>query len=171
VIFLEVKQERDYMSQQLLNSLWEGIQEEGQVMVGLRENQNHSEPMHAYLDKNADDRLWLIMKKDNRVAKGGESIVQYIGKDHKLFASIAGELVEEEDQSMLDMFWSNAAEAWFDEGIDDPNLHFMRLDLKSVEIWNKNPTFTGALKMSTGSKVDPEDAGDHTLVEFKKRAQ
>jgi len=158
------------MSQQLLNLLWEGIREEGQVMVGLQNNAAHSEPMHAYLDENADDRLWLIMKKDNRVANGGNSIVQYIGKNHKLFASMSGELVEEKDQSMLDMFWSNAAEAWFDEGIDDPELHFMRLDLKSVEIWSKDPTFTGALKMSAGSRVDPEDAGDHTLVEFTQQA-
>jgi general stress protein 26 len=168
---LAAQQERDYMSQQLLNLLWKSIQEDGQVMVGLQKNAEHSEPMHAYLDENVEDRLWLIMKKDNRVADGGKSIVQYIGKDHKLFASITGELVEEKDQSMLDMFWSNAVEAWFDEGIDDPNLHFMRLDLNSVEIWSKNPTFTGALKMSTGAKVDPEDAGDHTLVEFTKRAQ
>lgn len=158
------------MSQQLLNLLWEGIREEGHVMVGLQQNAAHSEPMHAYLDENADDRLWLIMKKDNRVANGGKSIVQYIGKDHTVFASMSGELVEEKDQSMLDMFWSNAAEAWFDEGIDDPDLHFMRLDLKSVEIWSKDPTFTGALKMASGSKVDPEDAGDHTLVEFTQRA-
>ena len=68
------------------------------------------------------------------------------------------------------MFWSNAAEAWFDKGIDDPDLHFMRLDLRSVEIWSKDPTFTGALKMSTGAKVDPEDAGDHTLVEYTEKA-
>jgi general stress protein 26 len=157
------------MSQQLLNLLWEGIREEGQVMVGLQKNAAHSEPMHAYLDENSDDRLWLIMKKDNRVANGGKSIVQYIGKNHKVFASMTGELVEEKDQSMLDMFWSNAVEAWFDEGIDDPELHFMRLDLKSVEIWSKDPTFTGALKMSAGARVDPEDAGDHTLVEFTKK--
>ena len=88
------------MSQQLLNLLWKNIQEDGQVMVGLQNNAEHSEPMHAYLNADTDDRLWLIMKKDNRVAEGGKSIVQYVGKDHKLFASMSGQLVEEEDESM-----------------------------------------------------------------------
>jgi len=155
------------MSQELYNELFNAISQESEVMVGLQLNAAHSEPMYAHVDKDRDTNLWFFMANDNRVASGGKSMIQFVSKDHKLFACMSGDLVEETDPDTLEKFWSNSTEAWFEGGIDDPKLHMMRFELQNVEIWTKTPNLTGALKLASGAKVEPEDVGDHAVVDIK----
>ena len=155
------------MSQELYSELFAAIKDENQVMVGLRKNAEHSEPMSAFVDLDDDNKLWFYMAQDNRVAAGGRTTVQYVSKEHTLFASMIGQLVEETDTVIIDKFWSNAVAAWFEGGKDDPKLKMMRFDIDSAEIWTKDPTFTGALKLASGAKVDPEDVGQHTKVDIQ----
>ena len=155
------------MSKELYENLFKAISQEGEVMLRLQNSAEHSEPMYAHVDSDRDLSLWFFMDKSNRVAGGGLASVQFVSKDHKLFGSILGRLVEEKDSSLVEQFWSNPTAAWFEGGIDDPSVHLMRLDLQSAEIWTKSPNLTGAFKLMSGSKVDPEDVGDHALVDIK----
>lgn len=155
------------MSQELYNQLINAISQEGETMVGLRKNAEHSEPMYAHVDKENDTSLWFYMNKDNRISSGGKSMIQFVSKDHKLFACMCGQLTEETDTNYIEKFWSNPTEAWFEGGIDDPTLLMMRFELQSAEVWTKSPNLTGVMKLASGAKVEPEDVGDHTVVEIK----
>ena len=153
--------------QDLYNQLFNALNIEHEVMVGLRKNAEHSEPMHAHVDLDFDTKLWFYINDDNRVASGGRTMVQFVSKEHKLFACMSGQLKQEKDRSVIDKFWSNEVEAWFEQGKEDPKLKMMRFDIDSAEIWTRSPSFTGALKLAAGAKVEPSDVGEHALVEIE----
>ncbi|MEP7704800.1 pyridoxamine 5'-phosphate oxidase family protein [Paraglaciecola sp. 25GB23A] len=152
------------MSNELKNRLWKIMHEQGSVMVGLSKNDEHSEPMHAQVDEDIANNLWIFTTKDNRVAEGGSSTLQFVAKNHDIFACLRGQLIEEKDKTMLDKFWSSGVEAWYENGKTDKNLLLMRFELESAEIWTQEPSITGMLKLSTGAKVSASELGEHTLA-------
>lgn len=145
--------------------MWKKMADSPFVMVGLVGSDAHSEPMTAQLDKHADSEFWFYTGKSNRVARGGKAMVQFVSKDHKIFACIKGTLTEETDPAVIDRYWSNEVEAWFDGGRNDPELMMLRFDLDDAEIWEGDESFTGYFKMLTGKTIDPDEAGRHVRVD------
>ncbi|MDP5031568.1 MAG: pyridoxamine 5'-phosphate oxidase family protein [Paraglaciecola sp.] len=152
------------MSNELKKELWDNITEQGFVMVGLSQTDQHSEPMHAHVDKSKPHSLWIYTTKDNRVATGGKSMIQFVSKGHDLFACMLGQLSEESDTSLIDKFWSSGVEAWYENGKEDDSLLMMRFDLNNAEIWTQDASITGKIKLATGATVEPEDLGEHAVV-------
>ena len=91
-------------------------------------------------------------------------MAQFVSKDHDLFACIEGRLVEETDPAVIDRYWSNAVEAWYPGGRDDPNLLMLRFELGDAEIWTSDSSATGFFKLLTGAKVEGREVGDHVQV-------
>lgn len=149
---------------QVRERMWKKMADSPFVMVGLTHADQHFEPMTAQLDKDANSEFWFYTAKDNRIAPGGPAMAHFVSKDHKLFACIRGTLVEETDPAVIDRYWSNQAEAWFDGGRNDPSLKMMRFELKDAEIWEGDESLTGKLKMLTGMTIEPDEAGRHTEV-------
>lgn len=152
------------MSKELKKQLWKTIQEQGTVMVGLSKDGLHSEPMQAQVDKNNENSLWFYTFKDNRVAEGGKSMLQFVGKKHEIFSCMGGQLTEEKDSAKIDKFWSKDIEAWYKDGKSDKNLLMMRFDLDDAEIWTRDPSLAAKLKMATGASISANEAGDHIRV-------
>lgn len=144
--------------------MWKKMEDSPFVMIGLTGSNEHSEPMTAQLDKHADSEFWFYTSKDNRIAPGGPAMAQFVSKDHKLFACIRGTLVEETDPAVIDKYWSNQTEAWFDGGRNDPKLKMMRFELDDAEIWEGDQSITGLFKMLTGQTIKPSEAGRHAEV-------
>lgn len=149
---------------EIKEEFWEELANSPYVMVGLEADQKHSIPMNAVLDRDADHCFWFYTSKDNRLAKGGPAMVQFASKGHDIFACVAGTLVEETDPEVIDRYWSNSVEAWYDQGRDDPNLLMLRFELASAEIWEADPGLKGIFKMLTGATMEPEDLGSHAKV-------
>ena len=61
------------------------------VMIGLNDGQ-HSEPMNVKTDDDQPNALFIFSAHDNRIAKGGEAMAQFVGKGHDFFACLAGNL-------------------------------------------------------------------------------
>ncbi len=59
-------------------------------MVGLTGEGQHSEPLTVQLDKDQVDTLWFFIGKNNRLAKGGAAMVQFVSKGHDYFACLSG---------------------------------------------------------------------------------
>lgn len=152
------------MSNELKTQLWKTMQEQGSVMVGLRKNDEHSEPMYAQVDTDNLNCIWFYTTKDNRAAEGGKSMLQFVSKKHDIFACLKGQLVEEKNNAIKDKFWSSGVEAWYKSGKADENLLVLRFDLDSAEIWTHDPNISGILKLATGVKVSAEEVGEHTVV-------
>lgn len=144
--------------------MWKKMADSPFLMIGLENSGEHSEPMTAQLDPDANSEFWFYTRKDNRIAPGGPAMAQFVSKDHKVFACIRGSLTEETDPAIIDKYWSKQTEAWFDGGRNDPNLKMMRFDLSDAEIWEGDESIGGMFKMLTGMKIKPDEAGRHTEI-------
>lgn len=141
--------------------MWEKLSKSPFVMVTLTGADAHAEPLTAQLDEDVEGKFWFYTRKDNRVAPGGPAMAQFVSKDHKVFACIPGNLTPETDQAIVDKYWSNMVEAWFDGGRSDPNLLMLRFELQDAEIWEGDESILGKFKMLTGMKIDGDEVGRH----------
>jgi general stress protein 26 len=149
---------------ELKKDLWKRMEQSPFIMIGLTGDHEHSEPLTAQLDKDQVDTLWFFIGKDNRLAKGGAAMAQYVSKGHDLFACLSGSVRVDNDRSMIDELWSKQVEAWFPGGKDDPNLALLRFDINSAELWETDMSLTGKLKMIFGGKIRPDEEGSHAKV-------
>ncbi len=121
--------------QELKKTLWKKMSESPFLMVGLTGGHQHSEPLTAQLDEDQVDTLYFFVAKDNRIAKGGPAMAQFVSKGHDFFACIAGTISQDNDPVMIDKLWNTYVEAWFEGGRNDPKLALIRLDISSAEAW------------------------------------
>ncbi len=149
---------------EIRDRFWKEMTESPFLMVGLQGAHQHSVPMTAQLDKNADSAFWFYTSKDNRLAAGGPAMAQFSAKDHYLFACIDGTLVEESDPAVIDRYWSKEVEAWYPGGRSDPNLLMLRFDLGNAEIWRADMSLKGVFKQLFGGDVRSEMQGKHAEI-------
>ncbi len=133
------------------------------VMIGLGDGE-HSEPMTAQIDDDRPNTLFFFAGRDNRIASGGDAMVQFASKGHDFFACLAGNVSTHNDRAQIDKLWSKQIEAWFPEGKDDPNLTLLRFDIASAELWEADVSIGGRLKMLFGGTIDSSEVGDHAVV-------
>lgn len=150
-------------AQELKNDLWAKMSASPFLMVGLQDG-GHSLPLTAQLDKDQVDTLWFFIGRDNRLAKGGAAMAQFVSKGHDYFACLAGTARVDNDAAMIDKLWSKQAEAFFPEGRDDPNLALLRFDIDNAELWETDMSLSGKLKMLLGGTVKGSEAGSHARV-------
>jgi general stress protein 26 len=148
---------------ELKQHLWSKLSASPFVMIGLQ-NGEHSEPLTAQLDKDQVDTLFFFIGKDNRLAKGGMAMAQFVSKGHDYFACLSGTARVDNDFGTIDKLWNRQVEAWFPGGKDDPNLALLRFDIDSAELWETDMSLTGKVKMLFGSKVRSDEAGSHAVV-------
>ncbi|GAA0735262.1 pyridoxamine 5'-phosphate oxidase family protein [Sphingomonas japonica] len=158
---MQAKQEEDAAVRE---RMWKEMGKSPFVMIGLVGSHQHSEPMTAQLDKDANSEFWFYCNKDNRIAKGGEAMAQFVSKGHDIFACIHGTLTQETRPEIFDKYWSNATEAWFEGGKQDPNVMMLRFELTDAEIWEGDQSVGGLFKMLTGQTIKPDEAGKHAEV-------
>ena len=153
----------DKTDKELRQDMWKAMSSSPYVMLGLDSDHRHFEAMYAVTDPDADSEFWFYTKKDNRAAPGGPAHVTFVSKGHDLFASISGTLVEETRPDIKQKYFNNQVEAWYDQGLQDPELLMLRFDLGTAEIWEQDQSLLGKLKMITGQTIKgSEEAGSHT---------
>ncbi|MHA6723366.1 pyridoxamine 5'-phosphate oxidase family protein [Sphingomonas sp. RS2018] len=154
--------ERD--DETIKQDMWKKMADSPFVMIGLEGGGQHSIPMTAQLDPDANGEFWFYTTKDNRVAPGGHAMAQFVSKGHDLYACLAGTLVDETREDIKDKYWSKQVEAWYPQGRQDPNLLMLRFELDSAEIWESDMTIGGRFKMLTGQTIKPSESGSHAEV-------
>ncbi|MBT2187971.1 pyridoxamine 5'-phosphate oxidase family protein [Sphingobium nicotianae] len=147
------------------DDFWNALARSPFLMVKRNDSDDHALPMTAQLDRDLGPArggaIWFFTERNNRLAKGGPAMAQYVAKGHDLFACISGVLYPEQDPALIDRFWSPTVAAWYDGGRDDPDLLMLRMDLMDVEIWEADVGIKGLLRMVTGSKIKGREAGKH----------
>lgn len=118
-------------------------------------------PMSPQLDKNANSAIWFFTHKNSKFAALGPVTAIFQGKGHDIFARFDGTLAIESSQERFDQFWSNFIEAWYDQGKDDPDLLFLRMDLGTAEIWDADMGLLTTARMAMGGYVEPEAEERH----------
>ena len=149
---------------EIKQALWHKMEASPFVMVGLTGAGGHSEPLTAQMDKDSVDTLWFFIGKDNRLARGGAAMAQFVSKGHDFFACLSGNARIDNDFAQIDKLWNRHVEAWFPGGKSDPNLALLRFDIDSAELWETDMTLSGKLKMLFGGKITGGEEGSHAVV-------
>jgi general stress protein 26 len=152
---------------EIRGDMWRELGDSPFLMIGLEGQHRHAVPMTAQLDPDAHGKFWIYTHTHSRIAAGGPAMAQFVAKGHHLYACIAGTLVAETDGAVIDRYWSDIVEAWYDQGRTDPDLLMLRFELDDAEVWETDTSIAGAFRMLTGRKVDPSEAGSHAEVALR----
>lgn len=149
---------------ELKKTLWKKMEGGPFIMIGL-EGGGHSEPLTVQLDKDQVDTLLFFIRRDNRLARGGRAMAQFVSKGQDFFACLSGVARVDDNPALIDKLWSNQAEAWFPGGRNDPSLALLRFDIDDAELWEADVSISGKLKMLFGGKINASEEGSHAVVE------
>lgn len=108
--------------------------------------------------------FWFYIRKDNCIVEGGEVMVYFFFKGYDVFVCICGVLVRELWFEIIDKYWFNLVEVWYDEGKNDFNLCMFRFELVDVEIWYVDLSLKGMFKMMMGKILNGDEMGEYDKV-------
>ena len=155
----------DHNSQEVAEKFLDKLKSSPFVMIGLESDHQHSEPMTAQIDDDQPNTLFFFAGRDNRLAKGGAAMAQFASKGHDFFACLSGSVSHDDNRAQIDKLWNKAAEAYFPQGKEDPNLALLRFDVNSAELWEAEVSLGGKLKMLFGGTIKADELGSHAVVD------
>ena len=139
------------------------------MLTTINDGKLHSRPMSTQeLDENGD--LWFFtsdgsrkigeFEHDNRIN------VAYSDPDGNTYVSVFGTAEVVKDRAKIQELWSPVYKAWFPEGIDDPKICLLKIQVQDAEYWDapnsKIVQLAGFVKaLVTGQEAD---MGDHGTV-------
>ncbi|WP_310469093.1 pyridoxamine 5'-phosphate oxidase family protein [Sphingomonas sp.] len=161
--------------QRLEKKLWEELEDSRFVMLGLHGvDDDFTRPMTAQVDrpKDADDdqpgKIYFFAAHSEDLVKGlaksNKAIATFAAKDHKLFASIHGKLVLDQDRAVIERLWNPIIASWYKDGKDDPDLALIRFDADKADVWEAATGATlkaAALKMLFNIDPGKEHQDEH----------
>ena len=90
--------------------------------------------------------------------------------DRKSFVSVSGTAQLVRDRKKAEELWNPAYKAWFPDGLDDPNLALLKVNVEKAEYWDSPGSavvhLAGFVKaLATGQRYD--SAGENEKVELR----
>lgn len=132
----------------------------------------YSRPMATqklYVDE-FTGRLWFFSKKNspkNHSIENDQHVnLAYAEPDKQRYVSVSGRATISEDKAKMKELWNPFLKAWFPEGIDDPEISLIAVDVESAEIWDspssKVVQLVGFVKAAvTGKPMDQNVTSKH----------
>lgn len=127
----------------------------------------HSRPLAVLADE-FEGSIWFFTAdpspKSEDIARNPQVNVAYA--DDKGYLSISGTASIDRDQTRIDQLWTPMAEAWFENGRDDPSVALLRVDARSAEYWSTDkPGVVRAFEIAKAiiTKTAP-DVGENRTV-------
>lgn len=131
----------------------------------------HSRPMSTQKDE-FDGTIWFFTESDSgkvfEVERDRQVNLSYANPSKQSYVSVSGRARLVRDKDKAKELWNPMYKAWFPQGLDDPKLALLAVDVDSAEYWDtpgsKIMHLVGFAKaMLTGQKYE---AGDHAKVEL-----
>ncbi len=99
----------------------------------------HSRPMTTQ-QKDFDRHLWFFTGLSTEIVPEVESNpkvnVSYSSPDKNSYVSVSGAASVVRDRAKIKELWSPLYKAWFPEGVDDPDLCLLKVDVSEAEYWD-----------------------------------
>lgn len=138
----------------------------------------HSRPMvtQKIEVKSFDGTLWFFSKKNsikNHDIENDQHVnLAYANTDKQHYASVQGRAFTSTDKNKMRELWNPALKAWFPEGIDDPEISLIGVNVESAELWDSPPgkvvQLVGFMKSTlTGRPLDQNLSSRH--IELQNR--
>lgn len=137
------------------------------MLTTVNDGKLHSRPMSTQeLDENGN--LWFFTadntRKADEVAADNRVNVAYSAPDDNRYVSVFGTAEITRDRAKMKELWSPIHKAWFPEGLDDPHICLMKIDIEDAEYWDapssKIVQLAGLVKaLVTGTEADYGEQG------------
>src|SRR4029077_4838805 len=99
----------------------------------------HSRPL-ATQDVEFDGTLWFFTAagsaKTSEIRQYPQVSVSYASADHPRSCALSGRASLIQEAEKMKELWSPVYRAWFPQGLDDPELALMRVDVDKAEYWD-----------------------------------
>ena len=131
----------------------------------------HARPM-AVLDLDFDGELWFFTQKDapkvDQIEAEPRVNVAYSDPSNQDYVSLAGRAKLVVDQALNEKYWQPQFEAWFPDGVDDPQLALLKIEVEGAEYWDSPSSTIAHIKGFVQTKLSGEQqhVGDHAKVEI-----
>jgi general stress protein 26 len=131
----------------------------------------HSRPM-AVQEMEFDGDLWFFTGKSTMKAQeikfDSHVNVSFAKPEDNKYVSVSGRARLVDDPAKAKQLWNPMYKAWFPEGLDDPDLALMKVEVTRGEYWdapNGAVTYLWGLAkaMVSGQRADP---GEHEKVDL-----
>lgn len=132
----------------------------------------HSRPMGT-LELNPDEfqgTIWFFSRKDSlknySIKKDQHVNLSYANPDKHQYVSVTGRAFISDDRSKMQELWNPILKAWFPEGLEDPDLGLIGINVESAELWDSPPAkvvqMLGFVKSAvTGKPYDQKAHSQH----------
>ena len=100
----------------------------------------HSRPMTTQNKRIDDDALWFFMSRSGDPVAEFEGDAQvnvsYANPGSDTYVSVSGIATIVDDAAKKQQLWNKAAEAWFKDGVNDPDLALVRVRIEHADYWD-----------------------------------
>lgn len=137
------------------------------MLTTVKQGKLHSRPMSTQeLDENGN--LWFFTsdntRKADEVAADDRVNVAYSAPDDNKYVSVFGTAKILHDRAKMEELWTPAHKAWFPDGLDDPHICLIKVDVEDAEYWDapssKIVQIAGFVKaLVTGTEADYGEQG------------
>ncbi|MFZ6711352.1 pyridoxamine 5'-phosphate oxidase family protein [Undibacterium sp. TC9W] len=112
--------------------------------------------------------MWFFISDEanylNAVRQHPEVNVSFADVDDSLYVSISGRAEVLRDRQKAEELWNVMAKPWFPEGVDDPHLMLLKVQIHAAEYWDSGSSkmtqlFAMAKAAITGEQ--PKNIGEH----------
>ena len=130
----------------------------------------HSRPM-ATQDKPEDGVLWFFTYDDtpktDEIRQDRRVNLSYAKPDKQRYVSVSGTATIVRDRAKMKELWNPIYKTWFPEGLDDPKVVLLRVDVDQAQYWD-GPGFVGMAidvvrSLATGTQAS---GGQEGKLEF-----
>ncbi|QSQ11510.1 pyridoxamine 5'-phosphate oxidase family protein [Myxococcus landrumensis] len=115
----------------------------------------HSRPMWTQ-DHDFDGDLWFFTRahahKVDELEEDHHVNISFADPSRERYVSVSGRCQLEKDPRRMREMWSPALEAWFPQGLDDPELALLRVSVQRAEYWD-TPTLGASGPDSSASNL------------------
>ncbi len=133
----------------------------------------HARPM-TLLQAEPNGDLWFLTGKNTAVVSEVENDrrvnISFCNTDGNVFVSISGLGRLPDDPAKVKELWNPAFRTWFPDGLEDPNLALLKIEVESAEYWDSphgavRYLFGMLTALATGKT--PASLGDHQKLDLK----
>lgn len=116
--------------------------------------------------------VWFFTRLDSEavadVRRNENVLLCYADTAKNRFISSAGSASLSHDRALIEEFWTPIYKTFFPEGIDDPQLTLLRVQITKADIWDSEKSKMAQMltiaKAAAGIKVDPHALGQHDVL-------
>ncbi len=115
-------------------------------------------PMHLVQDE-YDGTLYFFTPKDSskvfEIKDHRNVCITFSNPDDQIYVSLSGKAHLTQDKELIDRYWNTWAEAWFEEGREDPNVAVLEVKINKGEHWDADENgLVQAFEMAKANVTD-----------------